>query len=87
MAHHQSTKKSIRKNVVRTALNRARNSRIRTFVKKVEEAINSGNKEVAQNSLREAQSELFRGVTKGVVEFKAASRKVSRLSSRIKNIA
>ncbi|KKB96118.1 30S ribosomal protein S20 [Candidatus Arcanobacter lacustris] len=87
MAHHKSTKKSIRKNAVRTDVNRARTSRIRTYVKKVEEAILQGDKEVAGNALREAQSELFRGVTKGVLNFKVASRKVSRLSSRIKKIA
>lgn len=87
MAHHKSTKKSIRKNEARTAINRARKSRVKTFVKKVEEAILQGNKEVASNALKEAQSEVFRGVTKGVIHFKAASRKISRLSARIKKIA
>jgi small subunit ribosomal protein S20 len=87
MAHHLSTKKSIRKIATRTAINRARKSRVRTFVKKVEEAILKGDKDIAATALREAQSELFRGVNKGTINNKAAARKVSRLSARIKKIA
>jgi small subunit ribosomal protein S20 len=87
MAHHQSAKKSIRKIKARTLINRGRRGRIRTFIKKVEEAITLGNKEAANNVLREAQSELARGVTKEVLHLKTASRKISRLSARIKAIA
>jgi small subunit ribosomal protein S20 len=87
MAHHKSAKKSIRKTKARTQITRARRGRLRTFVKKVEEAILQGSKETANNVLREAQIEINKSVTKGVIHLKTASRKISRLSARIKAIA
>lgn len=84
MAHHKSAKKRIRQTVRRTAINRARNSRIRTFVKKVEEAIASGDKEAARTAFGAAQPELHRGVVKGMLHRNTVARKLSRLSARIK---
>ncbi len=87
MANHKSAEKRIRQTEARTEVNRVRMGRIRTFVKKVESAIASGNKADAQKALREAQPELMRGVSKGVVKKNTASRKLSRLSARIKDLA
>jgi small subunit ribosomal protein S20 len=84
MAHHKSAKKRIRQTERRTEVNDARTSRVRTFVKKVETAIASGDKAAASSALRAAEPELQRGVTKGILHRNAASRKVSRLSKRIK---
>lgn len=87
MAHHKSAKKRIRQTASRTEINRSRMSRIRTFVKKVEAAIASGNAADAQNALKSAQPEIMRGVSKGVLSQGTASRKVSRLASRVKALA
>ncbi|GAB4175327.1 MAG: 30S ribosomal protein S20 [Thalassobaculales bacterium] len=84
MAHSRTAKKNVRKAARRTAINRARVSRIRTFVKKVEAAIDSGDKAAAQAALREAQPEMMRGTSKGVLHKNTVSRKLSRLSARIK---
>ncbi len=84
MAHIKSAKKRIRQIERRTQVNRARVSRIRTFVKKVELAIAGGDKNAAEVALRVAQPELMRGVTKGVVHKNTAARKMSRLAARIK---
>lgn len=84
MANTKSAKKRIRQTERRTAVNRARLSRVRTFVKKVETAINSGDKDAAAAMFRVAQPEIQRGVTKGVLHRNTASRKLSRLSQRIK---
>jgi small subunit ribosomal protein S20 len=84
MAHHKSAKKRIRRNARRAEINGSRVSRIRTYVKKVELAIASGDKTVAAEALREAQPELHRGVNKGVMHRNTAGRKISRLSARIK---
>jgi len=84
MANNPSAKKRARKAEFRTEINRARVSRIRTFIKKVETAIESGNKDAARAAFVEMQPELQRGVTKGVVHLNTASRKLSRLSARIK---
>jgi small subunit ribosomal protein S20 len=84
MANTKSAKKRIRQTERRTAVNRARLSRVRTFVKKVETAINSGDKDAAAEMFRVAQPEIQRGVTKGVLHRNTASRKLSRLSQRIK---
>lgn len=84
MAHHESAKKRIRQTEKRTAVNRARVSRIRTFVKKVESAIASGNKDEAAAALRAAEPELMRGAKTGVLHRNTASRKVSRLSARVR---
>ena len=86
MAHHLSAQKRIRQTERRTEVNRNRVSRIRTFVKKVELAIASGNKEEAFAALRAAEPELMRGVTAGVLHKNTASRKVSRLSARVKSL-
>lgn len=84
MANIQSAKKRIRQTERRTAVNRNRVSRIRTFIKKVEAAIASGDKNAANEALRLAQPEIQRGVTKGVLARSTASRKISRLNARIK---
>lgn len=84
MANTPQSKKRARQNESRYAVNKARRSRIRTFLRKVEEAIASGSKDDAIAALRAAQPELMRGVTKGIVHKNTASRKISRLSSRVK---
>jgi small subunit ribosomal protein S20 len=87
MANSPQSKKRARQNEARYAVNKARRSRIRTFLRKVEEAIASGNQEVAAEALRSAQPELARGVTKGVLHKNTVARKMSRLSSRVKSLA
>ena len=84
MAHHKSAKKRIRRTARRTEINGARRSRIRSFIRKVEAAIAGGSKDEAAAALKEAQPEIARGVTKGVLHKNTASRKVSRLNARIK---
>ena len=84
MANTPQAKKRARQNEARFQINKARRSRIRTFLRKVEEAIASGDKEAATAALRAAQPELMRGVTKGVFHKNTASRKMSRLASRVK---
>ncbi|WP_300585268.1 30S ribosomal protein S20 [Marivita sp.] len=84
MANSPQAKKRAKQNDKRFAVNKARRSRIRTFLRKVEEAIASGDKEAATTALRAAQPEIMRGVTKGVYHKNTASRKVSRLASRVK---
>ncbi len=86
MAHHQSAKKRIRRNAKRAEINRTRVSRVRTFVKKVEQAIASGDKDAAQAALKSAEPELRRGAAKGILHRNTASRKVSRLSARVKSL-
>jgi small subunit ribosomal protein S20 len=83
MANHKSAEKRIRQIVKRTATNRARISRVRTFVKKVEVAIAAGSKEAAQSAFQLAQPELHRAITKGVLHKNTVSRKLSRLATRI----
>lgn len=84
MANTPQAKKRARQNDARYQVNKARRSRIRTFLRKVEEAIESGDKDAAQAALRAAQPELMRGVTKGVYHKNTVARKVSRLSARVK---
>ena len=84
MANSPQSKKRARQNDKRFTVNKARRSRIRTFLRKVEEAIASGEKDAAAAALRAAQPELMRGVTKGVLHKNTAARKMSRLSSRVK---
>ena len=84
MANTPQAKKRARQNEARFQINKARRSRIRTFLRKVEEAIASGDKEAATAALRAAQPELMRGVTKGVFHKNTASRRMSRLASRVK---
>jgi small subunit ribosomal protein S20 len=84
MANHKSAEKRIRQTEKRTAVNRARKSRIRTFVKKVEQAIASGDKGAAATAFQAAQPELQRGISKGVLHRNTVARKISRLSAAIK---
>ncbi len=84
MANSPQAKKRARQNERRFAVNKARRSRIRTYLRKVEEAIASGDQEAAKTALRAAQPELMRGVTKGVMHKNTVARKMSRLSSRVK---
>lgn len=86
MAQHKSAKKRIRQTERRTDVNRSRTSRIRTFIKKVETAIAGGDQKIAQEALKNAQPEIMRGVSKGVLAKATASRKISRLSARIKSL-
>ena len=86
MANHPSAKKRIRQTIRRTAVNRTRVSRIRTYLKRVELAIQAGDKESADQAFRAAQPEVHRGITKGVLHKNTAARKLSRLSQRIKTI-
>jgi len=83
MAHHKSAEKRYRQTLRRTEVNGSRVSRIRTFVKKVETALASGNKEAAAAAFEAAQPELHRGVTKGVLHRNTVARKLSRLNARI----
>ncbi len=84
MANSPSARKRIRQTERRTAVNTARRSRIRTFIRKVEEAIALGDQSAAAQALKAAQPEIMRGVTKGVFHKNMASRKVSRLAQRVK---
>jgi small subunit ribosomal protein S20 len=86
MANTPQSKKRARQIERRTDINKARRSRIRTFLRKVEEAIASGDADAAKAALQAAQPELMRGVTKGVIHKNTASRKVSRLASRVKAV-
>ena len=87
MANTPQSKKRARQIERRTDVNKARRSRIRTFIRKVEEAIASGNADAARAALQAAQPELMRGVTKGVVHKNTASRKISRLTARVKALS
>ena len=87
MAHHKSAKKRIRQTAKRTEINRARRGRIRTFIKRVEAAIDAGDKALATEAFKAAEPEIRRGVTKGVLKLNTASRKISRLSAHVKAIA
>lgn len=87
MANTSSAKKMVRKIARRTAVNKARRSRVRTFLRRVEEAISSGDKSAADAAFKNAQPELHRAVSNGVFHKKTASRKLSRLSARIKAIS
>ncbi len=84
MAQHASAKKRIRQTKRRTEVNRSRVSRIRSFLRKVESAIAGGNKDEAVAAYGEAQPELMRGASKGVVHRNLVARKLSRLAQRIK---
>ena len=87
MAHHSSAKKRIRQTERRTAVNRNRTSRIRSYVKKVEQALASGDAAAAKEALQVAEPEMMRGVKGGVLHKNTASRKVSRLSARVKALS
>ena len=87
MAHHKSALKRIRRTQTRTIINRARLSRVRSAIKKVELAIEGGDKEAAGAALREAEPRMMRGVRKGVMVQNTASRRVSRMAHRIKKMS
>ena len=87
MANTTSAKKATRKIAARTAVNKARRSRVRGFIRKVEEAIATGDQAVAAAALKAAQPELMRAATKGVLHANTASRKVSRLAQRVKSLS
>ena len=86
MANTRSAKKMTRKIERRTEVNKARRSRMRSFVRKVEEAISSGDTAAAKTAFHQAQPEIMRAATKGVIHRNTASRKVSRLAQRIKGL-
>jgi small subunit ribosomal protein S20 len=87
MANTPGSKKAIRKIARRTEVNKARRSRVRTFVRKLEEAIATGDAAAAKAAFVVAQSELMRAVSKGVVHKNTGSRKVSRLAARVKKLS
>ncbi|MFC3052214.1 30S ribosomal protein S20 [Kordiimonas pumila] len=87
MANSPQATKRIRRNDRRAAINKSRVSRIRTFIRKVEEALATGDQSAAATALQNAQPEIMRGVSKGVLHKKTASRKVSRLAGRVKALA
>lgn len=84
MANTPSAKKATRKIAARTEVNKARRSRMRTYLRKVEEAIASGDATAAREAFKAAEPELMRAASKGIVHKNTASRKVSRLASRVK---
>ena len=87
MANTPGAKKAVRKIARRTEVNKARRSRVRTYLRKFEEAVASGDAGAAKAAFVEAQAELMRAVTKGVVHKNTGSRKVSRLAAQLKKMA
>lgn len=87
MANTPSAKKATRKIARRTAVNTARRSRVRTFLRKVEEAIAAGDKAAAVSAFKVAEPEMMRATSKGIFHKNTASRKISRLSHRVKGLA
>jgi small subunit ribosomal protein S20 len=87
MANTSSAKKATRKIAQRTAVNKNRRSRVRTFIRKVEEALAAGDKDAASAAFTAAQPELMRAASKGVFHQNTASRKVSRLAQRVKALS
>ncbi|UXN05759.1 30S ribosomal protein S20 [Bartonella sp. HY761] len=86
MANTASAKKAVRKIAARTEVNKSRRSRVRTFIRKFEDAIVAGNKEEAQVAFKTVEPEIMRAVTKGVIQKNTAARKVSRLAQRLKSL-
>ena len=84
MANTASAKKAARKIAARTAVNKIPRTRMRTFIRKVEEAIASGDKDAAREALRAAQPQIMKAASHGIIHQNTASRKVSRLASRVK---
>lgn len=87
MAHHRSAKKRIRQTAKRTAINRARSSRVRTFIKRVEQAVASGDPAAARQALEVAEPEIRRAVTRRVLKLNTASRRISRLSKKVNSLS
>ncbi|MCM5554662.1 30S ribosomal protein S20 [Pleomorphomonas sp. NRK KF1] len=86
MANTSSAKKATRKIAARTEVNKARRSRMRSFVRKFEEAVASGDKAAATEAFKAVEPEIMRAATKGIVHKNTASRKVSRLAARLKSV-
>lgn len=84
MANHASARKRVRRNGRRADINKSRTSRMRTFIKKIEQAITAGDAKQAQDALKQAQPEMYRAVSKGLLHKNVVARKMSRLSTRIK---
>lgn len=84
MANTSSARKRVRQTAKRTALNKSRKSRIKTFLRKVEAALAAGDAGAARTAFKAAEPEIRRGVSKGVLHLNTASRKISRLAQRIK---
>ena len=87
MANTTSAKKAVRKLAKRTAINKNRRSRVRSYVRKVEEALAAGDQAAAAEALRAAQPEMMRAASRGVVHKNTASRKISRLAQRVKSLS
>jgi small subunit ribosomal protein S20 len=87
MAHHRSAKKRIRQTVRRTEVNRARTSRVRTFIKRVEKAVAAGDAAEARAALQVAEPEIRRAVTRHVLKLNTASRRISRLSKKVNSLS
>lgn len=87
MANTKSAKKAVRKITTRTDINKARRTRLRSYVRQVEEAIASGNAETAQEALRKAQPVIVKTAQSGVIHRNTAARKISRLSQRVKSLS
>ena len=87
MAHHKSALKRIRQTHVRNMINNARRNRIRSFIRRVDAGIASGVYQDARDAFRAAESEIMRGVTKGILKRNTAARKISRLNARVKALA
>ena len=87
MANTSSAKKATRKIAARTEVNKARRSRMRSFVRKFEEAVASGDKAAATEAFKVVEPEIMRAATKGIVHKNTASRKVSRLAQRVKALS
>ncbi len=87
MAHHKSARKRIRRNAAKAQVNTARRSRVRSFLKKVELAIAAGDREAARQALKSAEPEVMRGAARGILHRNTASRRIGRLSARIKAMA
>jgi small subunit ribosomal protein S20 len=87
MANTKNAKKMVRKIAKRTAVNGARRSRMRTFIRKVDDAVKAGDATAAREALRNAEPEIMRAASKGVLHKNTAARTVSRLSQRVKSVA
>ena len=87
MAQHASAKKRIRRTARQTEVNRQRRSRVRNLIKLVESAVESGDKDAAASALRAAQPEIMRGASKGIMHKNTASRKMSRLTRKMKALS
>jgi len=86
MANTPGAKKAVRKIARRTEVNKARRSRVRTYLRRFDEAVAAGDAAAAQSAFTEAQSELMRAVSKGVVHKNTGSRKVSRLAAQLRKL-